>query len=248
MKSKIQYLAILSAVMLLIGFEPVIIQASENPSVSYCAHVENFGWQDYSSQGELSGTTGMGFRLEGIRIALNNGGYDLGLEYQAHIQNIGWEVDAGKSWRESDEFSGTEGLSYRLEAIQIKLIGSDADQFDIYYRVHSQNIGWMGWAKNGESSGTAGYGYRLEGIYIIIVPAGSSAPGSTDNYYIDKDDSNDDSSDDSNDDSSDDSNDDSSDDSNDDSSDDSNDDSSDDSDDDSSNDSNDDFMDISSIR
>lgn len=62
--------------------------------------------------------------------------------------------------------SGTEGLGYRLEAIQIKLTGADASKFDIYYRVHAQNFGWMGWAKNGESAGTAGFGYRLEAIQI----------------------------------------------------------------------------------
>ena len=36
-----------------------------------------------------------------------------------------------------------------------------AKQYDIYYRVHSQEFGWLGWAKNGESAGTEGYSYRL---------------------------------------------------------------------------------------
>jgi uncharacterized protein YjdB len=62
----------------------------------------------------------------------------------------------------------------------------DADQFDIYYRVHAQNVGWMGWAKNGAQAGTAGYGYRLEGIEIQIVEKGTEAPGNTTNAFIEK--------------------------------------------------------------
>ena len=34
------------------------------------------------------------------------------------------------------------------------------DKYDVYYRVHCQNFGWMDWAKNGESAGSAGYSYR----------------------------------------------------------------------------------------
>lgn len=100
-----------------------------------------------------------------------------------HIQNIGWEGNSGRGWKKDGGMSGTEGLSYRLEAIEIELTGSEANNYDIWYQVHAQNIGWMGWAKNGERSGTAGYGYRLEGIKIIVLPKGSTAPGSTVNAF-----------------------------------------------------------------
>ena len=65
--------------------------------------------------------------------------------------------------------AGTEGKSLRLEAIRIKLTGEIANYYDIYYRVHSQEFGWLGWAKNGEASGTEGYAYRLEAIEIKLV-------------------------------------------------------------------------------
>ena len=51
-----------------------------------------------------------------------------------------------------------------------------AEHYDIYYRVHCQNIGWMNWAKNGEMSGSAGYAYRLEGIEIVLVEKGVNPP------------------------------------------------------------------------
>lgn len=156
------------------------ITASANPvTCTYQTHIQDVGWQGWKSNGLSSGTSGESKRLEGIRIELDSQGYDLNVSYQTHIQNIGWEVDAGRGWKSSGDMSGTEGLSYRLEGIQIKLTGNDAGKFDIYYRVHAQNFGWLGWAKNGASAGTAGYGYRLEAIQIKVVSAGSAAPGNT---------------------------------------------------------------------
>ncbi|WP_286945987.1 hypothetical protein [Acetobacterium sp. UBA5834] len=150
--------------------------AASNPSVSYRTHVQNEGWQGWEKDGTMSGTSAKGLRLEGIEVKLDTQGYDLGINYQTHIQNIGWEADTERGWKSNGTMSGTEGLSYRLEAIQIKLTGSDASKFDVYYQVHAQNMGWLGWAKNGESAGTAGYGYRLEAINIVVVPAGTGAP------------------------------------------------------------------------
>lgn len=185
MKKSIQKLMVFLLVALMCGGGfSITAMAEVLPSVSYCTHVQNEGWQKYVSNGTMSGTEGKSYRLEGIKIKLDNQGYDLGLAYQTHIQNIGWEAETARGWKTDDLMSGTEGLSYRLEAIQIKLTGADADQFDLYYQVHAQNIGWMGWAKNGESAGTAGYAYRLEGIRIKILPKGSAAPGSTSNAFV----------------------------------------------------------------
>lgn len=162
------------------------ITASANPvTCTYQTHIQDVGWQEWKSNGLSSGTSGESKRLEGIRIELDSQGYDLNVAYQTHIQNIGWEVDAGRGWKSSGDMSGTEGWSYRLEGIQIKLTGNDSGKFDIYYRVHAQNFGWLDWAKNGESAGTAGYGYRLEAIQIKVVSKGSVAPGSTERPFRD---------------------------------------------------------------
>ncbi|MEO1814536.1 MAG: Ig-like domain-containing protein [Acetobacterium sp.] len=185
MSQRIQKLSVvLLAILLIVGVLPASVSAATNPSVRYRTHVENIGWQSWKSDGEMSGTSSQGLRLEGIEIDMNNQEYDLGVTYQTHIQNIGWESDTPSGWKSDGMMSGTEGLGYRLEAIQIKLTGADASKFDIYYQVHAQNIGWMGWAKNGESAGTAGFGYRLEGIEITIVPKDSAAPGSTEQPFV----------------------------------------------------------------
>ena len=80
--------------------------------------------------------------------------------------------------------SGTTGESKRLEAIQIRLTGEIANHCDIYYRVHSQNFGWLDWASNGGMAGTAGFGYRAESLQIMIVPKGHAAPGATGRAFV----------------------------------------------------------------
>ena len=55
--------------------------AATAPSVSYNTHVQNIGWQNYVNMGELSGTSGKGYRLEGTHIKLDAGSYDLGIQY-----------------------------------------------------------------------------------------------------------------------------------------------------------------------
>ena len=145
--------------------------------IQYQSHVQNIGWQDWMGQGATSGTSGLSYRLEAMRIKLN--GIDGGVEYKTHVQNIGW-----MDWVSNGQLSGTEGRSLRLEAIQIRLTGQAANNYDLYYRVHAQNVGWMGWAKNGGSAGTAGYSYRLEAIQVVMLPKGSSPPGSTSQSFV----------------------------------------------------------------
>ncbi|HHU19715.1 MAG TPA: hypothetical protein GXZ58_05725, partial [Bacilli bacterium] len=65
--------------------------------------------------------------------------------------------------------SGTSGEGKRLEGIRIKLTGDLAKHYDVYYRTHVQDFGWLDWTKNGEASGTEGLGKRVEGIEVQLV-------------------------------------------------------------------------------
>ena len=80
--------------------------------------------------------------------------------------------------------SGTSGQSLRLEAMKIELTGNMANSYDVYYRVHAQDFGWLGWAKNGEMSGTSGCSKRLEALQVVLVPKGQAAPGDTNSPYV----------------------------------------------------------------
>ncbi|MBO5389509.1 MAG: hypothetical protein J6A59_15540 [Lachnospiraceae bacterium] len=66
----------------------------------------------------------------------------------------------------------------------IDLTGSDKSKYDVFYRVHAQNYGWLGWAKNGEPAGTAGQSKRLEAIQVIVVPKGTAPSGIIGYSYI----------------------------------------------------------------
>ena len=57
----------------------------------------------------------------------------------------------------------------QLEAIKIELTGEMKERYDIYYRVHVEDYGWMDWKKNGEISGTVGEAKRIEAIEIKLV-------------------------------------------------------------------------------
>ena len=150
----------------------------KHPGVRYQTHVQTYGWQGNKFDGDLSGTTGLAKRLEGIKISLPGQDYTGEITYQTHVQTYGWQ-----DWVKNGALAGTTGESKRLEGIRIKLTGEMAEHYDIYYRVHSQTYGWLGWAKNGEEAGTEGLSKRLEAIQIRLVEKGGKAPGSTANAF-----------------------------------------------------------------
>lgn len=143
--------------------------AMESRLVGYQTHVQDYGTQKYVYDGAMAGTQGESKRMESIRMLLPSSA-NSAIQYRSHVQDIGWE----KNWASNGALSGTTGQSKRLEAIQIKLSGDAAEKYDVYYRVHAQDYGWLGWAKNGESSGTEGQSKRLEAIEVRLVPKGTT--------------------------------------------------------------------------
>lgn len=152
---------------------------SADVACTYRTHIQAIGWQGWKTKGDISGTSGLGLRLEAIEIVANDNAMIFDVTYRTQIENIGWQ-----DWKHSGETSGTSGLGLRLETIEIALYGEDAELYDVYYQVHAQNFGWMDWAKNGQSAGTEGYGYRLEGIRIVVVTKGQPVPGPTTTPFL----------------------------------------------------------------
>ncbi|SEP63730.1 hydrophobic W protein [Lachnospiraceae bacterium RM5] len=155
--------------------DKIIYMSSDSVSVKYKTQIQTYGWEkSYVSDGETSGTVGKAKRLEAIRIKLvDEEGNALdplcgSVEYRTHVQKNGWE----KSFAKDNALSGTVGKGLRLEAIQIKLSGPIANNFDVYYRVQAEKFGWLGWTKNGDSAGSSGFAYRLEAIQIKLVKNG----------------------------------------------------------------------------
>ena len=137
--------------------------------VKYQAHVRDLGDQAVVYDGATCGTVGKAKPVEALRISLPSLP-DGTIKYDAHVENIGWQ----NKWAKNGEMIGTKGRALQIEAIKIDLDGSVKDEYDIYYRVHSANVGWLGWAKNGEEAGTAGFAYGVEAVQIKLVKKGTT--------------------------------------------------------------------------
>ncbi|MDD3028019.1 MAG: polysaccharide deacetylase family protein [Erysipelotrichaceae bacterium] len=92
---------------------------ASNSGISYRTHIQTVGWEAaWKINGQISGTTGLGLRLEAIQIALTGdiaNQYDV--IYRVHVQHFGW-----LDWAKNGESAGSEGYGYRMEAIEIRLI------------------------------------------------------------------------------------------------------------------------------
>lgn len=133
--------------------------------ISYKSHVQNVGWMDQVSNGAISGTTGKAQRVEAASFVLTGEAaskYDV--YYRAHVQDYGW-----LGWSKNGEGLGvgTQGLSKRMEALQIKLVAkgsaapTNADAYmnasfvapvNVAYAT-SSGSGWTPQVHNGQMSG-----------------------------------------------------------------------------------------------
>ena len=94
----------------------------------------------------MAGTSGQALRLEGIKIKVD-GNIEGSIAYATHVQNIGWQEEViNEINNEEPLMSVTSGKGLRLEAIKIRLTDELEEKYDIYYRVHAENVGWLGWA------------------------------------------------------------------------------------------------------
>lgn len=153
--------------------------AFKSPLVAYSAHVATIGWQSSVSDGDAAGTTGRSLAVEALRVSLGSDAVSGDVQVSGHVQNIGWQ-------NYSSGFAGTTGKGLWLEAVRLKLTGQVAEKYDIWYRVHSSDYGWLGWAKNGDEAGTEGLGKAVEAVQIVLEDKGNSAPGSTSSSFIKK--------------------------------------------------------------
>ena len=95
-----------------------LINAPFNGGLAYQTHIQNIGWQEVRSSGQMSGTSGQALRLEAIRISLTGemaNRYDI--YYCTHVQNIGWT-----GWAKNGQACGSANYAYRMEAIRIIIV------------------------------------------------------------------------------------------------------------------------------
>jgi uncharacterized protein YjdB len=149
------------------------------PELSLSADPAGLGWQSAVGNGSIAGTTGRGISLQALKASVSS---DMsgGISYSAHVSNVGWQSAVADG-----AVAGLEGKQ-QIEAVKFSLTGSLSNYFDIWYRVHIADYGWLGWTKNGSAAGTTKLGLGVQAVQVKIVAKGSSAPGSTSNSYFEQ--------------------------------------------------------------
>lgn len=140
--------------------------------IQYEAHVSNIGWISSKRDGSTAGTTGQSKSVEDLKVGILNPVEDGSVQINANVSGIGWQ-----GWdTPSASEGGTTGQGRAVEAVRLRLTGSLAKDYDVYYRVHASNIGWMAWAKDGGEAGTTGMSCSLEAVQIKLIKKGASHP------------------------------------------------------------------------
>ena len=140
--------------------------------IQYEAHVSNIGWMSSKRDGSTAGTTGQSKSVEDLKVSILNPVEDGSVQINANVSGIGWQ-----GWdTPSASEGGTTGQGRAVEAVRLRLTGSLAKGYDVYYRVHASNIGWMAWAKDGGEAGTTGMSCSLEAVQIKLIKKGASHP------------------------------------------------------------------------
>ena len=140
--------------------------------IQYEAHVSNIGWMSSKRDGSTAGTTGQSKSVEDLKVSILNPVEDGSVQINANVSGVGWQ-----GWdTPSASEGGTTGQGRAVEAVRLRLTGSLAKDYDVYYRVHASNIGWMAWAKDGEEVGTTGMSCSLEAVQIKLIKKGTSHP------------------------------------------------------------------------
>ncbi|MFZ2275599.1 MAG: hypothetical protein WAV68_01375 [Candidatus Nanogingivalis sp.] len=127
------------------------------------AYVKSLEWTDKINNSGIIGTYGQSLQMEAFRIYGD-------VEYSSYNDLSGWQP-----YVKSGMISGTTSINQPIRAIKIKPISTISSKFDLWYRAHISNIGWMGWVKNGEPAGIIGEkANNIESIEIKLLPKSSS--------------------------------------------------------------------------
>ncbi len=154
-------------------------KAKSPVSVNVVAGVLGRGWQGGVTGGKTAGTTGQGRALTGVAMSIDSANWVTGsVQYR-----VSTSFTSMGSWTSAGVKTGSNTGSAPVQTMQVQLTGDMAEAYDVYYRVHAANVGWMGWAKNGETAGSENPAQAAEAVQVVLVEKGGKAPGSTSGAY-----------------------------------------------------------------
>ena len=154
--NKIEYFENKSVIESVEGYGNII----QNPKAGFKFNIDSTGLTDGNHNIKIElikadkviATSNLTFKLD----------KNIHVQYRSHVQNIGWQ-----NYVEEGKLSGTTGKSYRVEAMNIKLVNAPKE-IKIKYKAHVQNIGWRDWQENDAIAGTEGKSLRVEAIKIKL--------------------------------------------------------------------------------
>lgn len=118
-----------------------------------------------------------GKTLETVKLNIKKSAIQGGLSYRVYVNGNSWQ-----SFKKQGQTAGIAGK--QMEAIEISLTGDLARYYDVYYRTHLQDYGWLDWTKNGTTAGNIGLSKRIEAIQVKLVAKSGKAPGKTEKPYV----------------------------------------------------------------
>lgn len=136
--------------------------------VIYQANMQNGGWLENVTDGNLAGTAEEGNKIQALKVTVADdlkcyGQISGSVVYQTYVENAGWQNEV-----KDGQLAGTVGKNRQIEAVRINLTDQLAEKYDIYYRVNIEGCGWLDWTANGTDAGSAGLDYAVRGIEIKI--------------------------------------------------------------------------------
>ena len=104
-------------------------------NIEYRLHVAKVGWQDWKTNGDVSGD-GIN-QAEAIQIRLT-GELEKYAEiyYRTYVEKYGW-----LGWTKNGQIAGTTSISYKLQAIQVKIVPKGNSQLKVGNNAYRQNKG-----------------------------------------------------------------------------------------------------------
>lgn len=156
---------------------PLSPTASGNAELVYTTYLQDAGWQSEVREGAISG--GAASPIEAIQVRLTHLAEAGSISYRTYRQDSGWS-----GYATNGETAGTAGIGEAVEALQLKLTGALAGQYDLYYRVQTSRFGWLDWAANGEPAGTDGFRYPIEGVEIVLTNKEQNFPGKREQNFV----------------------------------------------------------------
>ena len=128
----------------------------EQALVGYSVYRSATGWLEEDEQKNVNGL------IENVRVTLDTN-KEMALSFSLYEATLGWTTS-----------EVVETLEQALiQGLKISLIGPEAEEFDVYYRMKLQDFGWMDYAFNGQGAGTDLEGIHVEDVEILLAKKGT---------------------------------------------------------------------------